>query len=155
MAWTYTDDPAGVPRDAVRFALGDTDEAEQLCSDSEVAYALAQKGGNALLAAAFLADRLAARFSRDESVSVDGVSLGGAGRAAAFRTLAARLRAEAADAAAPPPGGAIAGAPRNGALVLTGVRKSDMAEADADTDRVRPAFTTEDPTEFLEREVIL
>jgi hypothetical protein len=149
VAWTYTEDPAGSPRDAVRFALGDTDPDDQLCSDALVAYALTDQGDQPKLAAALLAERLAARFAREEAVSVDGISLGGTGRASAFRTLAATLRAEVARTT--PPAEAVAGAvARTSALVLTGVRLSDMAIVSADADIPPPQFTRSDPRDDLE-----
>jgi putative protein kinase ArgK-like GTPase of G3E family len=143
MAWSYTDDPESVPRDAVRFALGDTDEADQQCSDAQVAYALAETGNVAKLAAALLADRLAARYAREEAASVDGISLGGAGRASAYRLLATQLRAEVARTAVPVPDPN--SLQRSGSLVVTGLRQSDLVAGDADYDRPAPLFRRTDP----------
>ncbi len=141
MAWTYTAD-FSQPRDMARLLLGDTSSAEQLCSDEEVALALSEVGGNEYLAAAWLADRLAARFAGDEAVSGDGLSLSGSSqRSASYRTLAANLRSEAARRG----GAVLADAPGGGALVLTGARRSDLAAADADLDRPRFAFRRELP----------
>ena len=142
MAWTYTGSPGSVPRDAVRFALGDTDPSDPLMQDGEVDFALSDQGNTPKLAAAMLADRLAARFAREEAVSIDGISLSGSGRASAFRTLAAARRAVVARTAA----AVASGAPlRSTAVVLTGVRQSDMAAADADFDRPRSLFRLTSP----------
>lgn len=140
MAWTYSADFTQ-PLNKVRLLLGDIVSTEQLCSDEEAAFALEEESGNAYRAAAFLADRLAARYAGDEAVSGDGLSLSGAGRAASYRTLAANLRAEALRRG----GSVAASAAGGGAVVLTGVRLSGMAAAEADTDRVKPAFVRESP----------
>jgi hypothetical protein len=143
MAWTYTDDPGGVPRDAVRFALGDTDPADPQCSDGQVEYALADQGNVPKLAAALLADRLAARYAREEATSVDGISLGGAGRSSAYRLLATTLRAELGRSAAPAP--TTDGLQRTASLVVTGLRTTDMLIADGDYTRPAPLFRRIDP----------
>lgn len=139
MAWTYTADFA-IPRDKVRLLLGDVTSADAHCSDDEVAFALAEESGNVYRAAAYLADRLAARFAGDEAISVPGLSLsGGAQRSAAFRALAAALRAEAQQRG----GALVAAKPGGGAVVVTGARISTMQEAACDPERPRPAFRRE------------
>lgn len=140
MAFTYTANPGGSSRDLVRLLLGDTNAAAPMCDDGEVAHALGDQRQDAHLAAAWLADRLAARFARDEAVSVDGISISGAGRAEAFRKLAANLRAEASRRAT---ASGADGAPRVAGLVVTGLRNSDMAAAERDGDRPAPAFRRE------------
>lgn len=95
MTWTYTSDPAGVPRDQVRYLLGDIDAADPKVSDEEIAYALAATSNNAKRAAALAADALATRYEQTDGVVVPGVSVDWTGRAAALRALARRLRAEA------------------------------------------------------------
>lgn len=156
MAWTYTDSPASVPRDKVRLLLGDTDANEPLCSDAEVVFALAEEGADAYRAAAYLADRLAARFGRDEQVTVDGQTIpGGQTRAAAFAALAGRLRLEGATrASVGTPVESGAGLVRNAAVVVTGLRKSDMAAADTDSDRPVPAIKREDPLAPLDQVIL-
>ena len=156
MAWTYTDNPASVPRDKVRFLLGDTDAREPLCSDAEVALALSEEASDAYRAAAYLADRLAARFGRDEPVTVDGQTIpGGADRARAFTALALRLRAEGASkVTVGTPVETGAGLLRNGAVLVTGLRKSDMAAADLDPDRPVPGIKRESPLAPLDQVVL-
>lgn len=138
MAWTYTALPATVPADAVRLLLGDTDSTDPLVQDGEIAFALSTEI-NAFLAAAFCADNLAARYTRDESISADGVSVSGASRAQAFRLLASNLRARGArnvvstDQSRP-----------SASVIATGLRPADMARADADPTRIPSAFVRMD-----------
>lgn len=154
MAFTYTDDPAGTPRDLVRLLVGDIDAREPLAQDSEVALALSLEGGDAYLAAAWVAERLAARFARDLPVTGDGITVpGGEARSKAFSALAARLRAEAADRGTVASGGSVAGtAVRSSAVVLTGVSVSEMAAVEALADRPPSAIRRDDPSLWPPRE---
>ena len=52
MAWTYTANPSGDNRDAVRVLVGDTDKNRQLASDEEIDFFLAEEGNKYLAAAA-------------------------------------------------------------------------------------------------------
>jgi hypothetical protein len=92
MAWTYTGDPASSDRDAVRFLIGDTDQAEKLVSDEEVDWAL-QVTNNAIYQAAHdLCVTLAAKYARlATSKSVGDLSLSYSDRSAAFYSLADRI----------------------------------------------------------------
>lgn len=51
MTWTYTGNPGSSDKDYVRYKIGDTDEANQLISDEEIDYELAQT--NDMLKAAY------------------------------------------------------------------------------------------------------
>lgn len=64
MTWTYGGDPSANDRDEVRFLCGDTDTSDQLVTDEEIAYAIADAGSN-YLAAAVICEALAAEFARD------------------------------------------------------------------------------------------
>jgi hypothetical protein len=66
--FSYTDNPAEVTIDAVRFEIGDTDESKMLVSDAEINYALSKTGSNVLRACARICHALAAKFARAESV---------------------------------------------------------------------------------------
>lgn len=142
MAWTYTANPGSVPRDLVRFLLGDTDAASPLCDDGEVEFALLDQG-EAYLAAAYLADRLAARYAGEEAVSIDGMSLGGAGRSERYRTLGASLRAEAGRRAK----SVVSTTLGAGMSVVTGAKLSDIAAANMSSDRVVSAFERVNPAD--------
>ena len=99
MAWTYGGDPAANSRDTVRFLLGDTDTNDQLVSDTEVAFAIAQTDSTHA-AAAQLAEHLAAKYSRlpDEVTGQQGQKA--SQLAIAFAALAKRLRSSAATGSA-------------------------------------------------------
>ncbi len=58
--WTYSDNPPGNTRDAVRFLVQDTDINRQLATDAEVSFVLAQEH-NIYMAAARLAESIASR----------------------------------------------------------------------------------------------
>ena len=67
MTWTYDGDPTANDRDEVRFLCGDTDTTDQLVTDEEIAYAIADAGNNKL-AAALVCEAIAASFARDVDV---------------------------------------------------------------------------------------
>lgn len=100
MTWTYTAS-FSIPRDQVRFHLGDVDLADPKASDEEIAYALTLSS-NARIAAATIADLLATRYEQAGGVTIPGISIDWTARATAMRELAKRLRIEAA-------GGSLAG----------------------------------------------
>jgi hypothetical protein len=64
MTWTYGGDPSANDRDEVRFLVGDIDTNDQLVSDEEIAYAVAEGGSN-YIAAAIVSETIAAQFARD------------------------------------------------------------------------------------------
>jgi len=128
MAWTYGGDPAANSRDAVRFAIGDTETADQLVNDAEIAYALAENGNAVNAAAAFLCDRIAAKFARLADSQVDDVRVAMSQRAQGYRQMAADLRARIASSASV-------------VLFAGGITISGKQAAEADTDRVPPIFT--------------
>jgi hypothetical protein len=91
MTWTYTDDPAGEPRDALRLAVGDTDTDDQQLTDAEVEFYIDQDD-NANLAAALAADALAARYSRASVQATGDSSQQLYNRSQAYYRLAKQLR---------------------------------------------------------------
>jgi hypothetical protein len=72
--WTYTGQPATVPRDHVRELVQDTDPDKKKVSDGTVALALSERGDNAYFAAAKICRMLAAKFADRPSVSHEGMS---------------------------------------------------------------------------------
>ena len=63
MTWTYTNNPSGSSRDALRLAVGDTIENDPRLSDEEVEHFLALYPVSLDLAAAKAAEAIAARYS--------------------------------------------------------------------------------------------
>ncbi len=63
MSWTYTNNPTGSSRDALRLAVGDTIENDPRLSDEEVEHFLALYPASLDLAAAKAAEAIAARYS--------------------------------------------------------------------------------------------
>lgn len=127
MAWTYTDSPSTVPRDAVRWLVGDTNTADQQVTDAEVDFALDSSSSSGQ-AAAMVARALAAKYARQADKSVGDLSISASQRSKAYRDLADALESGAAVAAVPIP---LAG----------GISIDDKRTAEVDTDRVRPAFS--------------
>ena len=63
MSWTYTNNPTGSSRDALRLAVGDTIENDPRLSDEEVGHFLSLYPESLDLAAAKAAEAIAARYS--------------------------------------------------------------------------------------------
>lgn len=63
----YTDDPANIPDDQVRFYVGDTSTTAPDLTDNQVAFLLLEEGGNPLRAAARAAEVLAAKYAKTAS----------------------------------------------------------------------------------------
>ena len=124
MTWTYSGDPSGSSRDAVRFLVGDTDTNDQQITDEEIAWALTQRS-NTYLAAALIAERIAAQYARKVDKSVDSLSISFSQRQEHYLALARQLKRDATKGLAPFAGG---------------VSRSDVESRNADSDRVGPDF---------------
>ena len=124
MSWSY-DDGMSSDKDRVRFLIGDTDSADPILSDGEVLYALDEEGG-VRAAAAFCCDAIAAKYARLADISEGQLSISYSQRYGHYTAKATQLRSRVA-VLAPPTAGGIS------------VAEKDAAEAD--TDRVVPAFT--------------
>lgn len=127
MGWTYSNTPNTVQRDAVRWLTGDTDTADQQITDEEVTYAIAQ-APNTYMAAALVAEALAAKYSRKADRTVGDISLRSSQQADAYRELATRLRNQASTAAAVKP-------------YAGGISQDDKEAVEDDEDRALPSFT--------------
>lgn len=126
--WTYSNDPANVPRDAVRSLLGDTDSADpQPLTDAEVAWLLTESGDSTYRAAAAGARKLAGYYSRQADIRNGALSVSSSQRAKAFRTLALELDAQAFSAGA-------------ASVFVGGISISANEALDEDSDAVQPAF---------------
>lgn len=61
--WSYSKDPSNSPVDAVRFMIGDTDEANPLLDDGEIEYVLKNHNMNANESAYYCVVSIVARLS--------------------------------------------------------------------------------------------
>jgi hypothetical protein len=79
MTWTYSGDPSDGDLEAIRFYVQDTDSSDQLISDEEIEFLIAQWKpvyGSTLMIASMVAEAISAKFAREVSYSADGVSIG-------------------------------------------------------------------------------
>lgn len=74
MPWTYNEDLTQ-PKDQVRFLIQDTHPERPLVQDTEIAFLLAQEGGNVWQAAARGLEVAASAFSRYRSRTVGDVTV--------------------------------------------------------------------------------
>jgi hypothetical protein len=95
MSWTYTDNPLGDPRDALRLRVGDINEDDQLLSDAQCDYFLALHPDDLLLAAIKACEAIAARLAGTRPSSVGEADNPPQDRAKVFLDLADKLRIEA------------------------------------------------------------
>lgn len=91
MTWTYGGDPSANNTDAVRFLVGDTNTSDQLVTDGEISYALAEEGG-VIRAAVAICRAIAAKFSRQADKTVGKLSISMSQKAKAYNDLADRLQ---------------------------------------------------------------
>lgn len=127
MAFTYTDSPASVPRDAVRLLIGDTDSADPLLSDAEVAFYLSENGSNNYRAAIEACRAIAAKLSRRPDHAVGRVIVSYQQRAKDYLALAETIRQKWLMATTSPYAG--------------GISLDDKQSQEENTDRVPPFFT--------------
>lgn len=124
MTWTYSGDPATNTRDAVRWLVGDTDTTDQLVSDEEITYALAQHGSTDV-AAAIVCEAIAARFARQADKTVGDLRITLSQKAAAYQARAAELRKQ----------GLLYAVPTAGGISIAG-----KEQLESDADRPAPFF---------------
>lgn len=114
--------------DAIRVLVGDNDAASQLLDDDSIL--LVTAGYSSLrLAAAAVADAIAAKFSRKVSFSLEGLRFENSTKAEAYLKLAERLRLQAASEEA-----------GNIGISVTGISKAAMDTVSDDTDREPAVF---------------
>lgn len=96
MTWTYSGDPADSARDGVRFLVGDIDTTHQQISDEEIDYVLtlhpAVAGSPNYMAAAVVAEAIAARYATKADKTVGGLSIRYSERRNSYLAMAASLR---------------------------------------------------------------
>ena len=125
MTWTYSGDPASSDRDEVRFLVGDTDTNDQLVTDEEIAYAVANEGNN-YLAAAEICRAIAAKFAKLVDKSVGDLRIAYNQRQQAYKDLMKMLTTRGNRSAATPYAG--------------GISISDKDTVEDNTDRVQPGI---------------
>lgn len=130
MAFNYDDNPAGIPRDQVRFLIGDTDRDSPWFSDAEIAYLLSANYDDPHAAAINGVQAILARIASWQDETVGGVTLKISDIRTAFAELLARLRITGA-------GGAIGAAPYVG-----GVSREDKLTTALDADRVPTQYSS-------------
>lgn len=139
MPFTYNGNPSASTRDAVRFLIGDTDQATALLEDAEIDYIVTTEGASRVKACAAAAALAAAAKCADAALTkeVGDLSVTKA-RHANLLALAAKYQAEVARDAG-----------RTAAPSVGGVSVSDKRTRMDDTDRTAPAFSRgmlDDPT---------
>lgn len=132
MAWTYSGDPSASNTDAVRYLVGDIDTTAQLTTDEAIAWEVSQ-WPNIYLAAASVADSIAALLGRTQGMRADGVTYGDAAKE--MRERAKTLRAKGSTAGNGGSGAA------GGGVFVGGISIADKTAREQDTDRVKPSFT--------------
>lgn len=134
MAWTYNASPgtstSAERRDAVRFAIGDTDTNDQQVQDAEISFALTQAGDGANMgcvrsAAIICVRSLMARYARQVDTTHGKLSVGASKRLENYRALLSELQRQQATLAEPFAGG------------LSIAEKTSDAQ---DSDAVQPHF---------------
>jgi hypothetical protein len=78
MTWTYSGNPSDDDLNEVRFLVQDTDTTDQLITDEEIEYIIdkwVNVYGSNFMAAAMVAEAIAAKFAREVAYSADGVSV--------------------------------------------------------------------------------
>ena len=127
MTWTFASTDLSGSREQIRTRIGDTDSADPLLTDEQVAYALSEEG-SVRAAAALAAEWIAAQFARKADKEVGDLKITYSSRAEQYRILAASLRSRNARVALP---------------YFGGISETTKETRESDTDRVEPAFTVD------------
>lgn len=125
MTWTYAGN-FSLTRDQIRWLVGDTDTNDQLATDEEMAFAVAQDS-NVYRAAASVARAIALKVGQRLTVSAGGTGIDADEQFKHWMELAGSLEARAVTSG-------VAG-------FAGGLSRSGKDAANADADRVSPAFT--------------
>jgi len=122
MTWTYSGNPGASDRDAVRFAIGDTDTNDQQLTNEEIAYLLTV-AGSVVAASCSAIRKLIAKYVRLVDQTTGQISITYSQRASQYRALLSDIQDDG-------PVAAYAG----------GISISDKESVESDTDRDPPAF---------------
>lgn len=90
MSWTYSGDPGSSPKDAVRFAIGDTISSDPLLQDEEINYMLS-KNSSIDDAAYYACVGVVAKFSRLADKEVGKIKIKYSQKAKQYQQLADKL----------------------------------------------------------------
>lgn len=95
MTWSYSGDPTASPKDAVRFLTGDTDTTEQQLQDEEIAFLVTtwQNKNSVYWTASTAADAIAAKYSREVTLSADNQTLSASELQQKYISMGIKLRA--------------------------------------------------------------
>lgn len=124
--WTYSGDPTTTPKDAVRFLVGDTVEADPQVMDPEITFALTQRA-SPYGAAAVICRALAARLAREADTVDKDIRTTLSQRSKAYLMMASDYEMQASF--------------RSGASPYAGgISIADRSRQIGNTDRVQPNF---------------
>jgi len=90
MTWTYNSS-VSTDRDKIRLLIGDTDTNDQLLSDEEISFVIAEQP-NVYYAAAQCCETIAGKFGRDVSTTLEGLSIAKRQRFENYLNMAETLR---------------------------------------------------------------
>lgn len=127
MAWTYSGDPQASPKDALRFAVGDTRQLRALLTDEEVLACLAQAAGSVTAASVLACRAIVFQLARKRNESVGSVSIQYAQEYDHFQAMLGNLEAQ----------GGLFGA---FTVYAGGTSQNDSDQILADRDRIPPDF---------------
>ena len=128
MTWTYAGSPSTSTRDAVRFLSGQNSSADdQLISDGEITYALAQRNSNVYGAAQMVCEVLAAKYaSKAQEKGIGQLSIVYGERSSLFAAKAKALGMQLIRQGVSP--------------YVGGISQADQETDQNDTDLVQPSF---------------
>ena len=136
MTWSYNAPLlATSPKDVVRLLIGDTNTANQLLQDEEIAYILTRRP-NTYGAAAECCRSLATRFATEATTKAGNTEIMYSDISKAYAARATAFESQAANSGA--------GLPYAG-----GLSQADKENAMEDSDRVPPQFALGDDDNFL------
>jgi len=127
MSFTYSGDPANSTRDAVRFMVQDTDQADYFLENAEIDWLISEES-TTKAAAARAAKAIATQFARLADTDIESVSVKYSQKQRQYLQMATRLEIEAAS------GSGVASPDVNGVSI------GDMESVREDDDRPRDRF---------------
>lgn len=136
MAWSYSASDLNTTTasgrlNTVRLLVGDTDTNDQLVQNEEILFALSEANNNVYYAASWICRTIAAKFSRMVDTQLDGaLSASYSDRAKQYQQLAVQVEAQ---------GKKTSG--KSLGVFGGGITNTAVSVANADEDRVKPAFT--------------
>ena len=136
MSWSYSASDLNTTTSSgrintVRLLVGDTDTTDQLVQNEEITFALSQNGDNVYTSASWICRAIAAKFSRMVTTTLDGaLSANYSDKAKQYTQLAIQIEAQAKKLSGKALG--VSGG---------GISVAAMEVANADPDRVKPAFS--------------